>query len=106
MGDAYEWRWHTRVQSQDDPDVIKVDFEQSTMIAKAYENKLIAPHISNEQPELGKDGELAVFILEKLDGETSVERIAQQICQAFPDRFSEPSKALFFVHELTQQFKA
>jgi len=106
IGDEYDWRWHTCIQSQDDPDVIKADFEQSTTIAKANENKLIAPHISNEQPGLGSDGEVAVFILEKLDGETSVGRIAQQVCQAFPDRFSEPSKALFFVHELTQQFKS
>ncbi|MFA9401480.1 MAG: 50S ribosomal protein L11 methyltransferase [Anaerolineales bacterium] len=106
IGDEYEWRWHTCVQSQDDPDVIKADFEQSTTIAKTHENKLIAAHISNEQPGLSSDGEIAVFILEKLDGETSVERIAQQVYQAFPDRFSEPSKALFFVHELTQQFKS
>jgi len=105
IGDEYEWRWHTCVQSQDDPDVIKADFEQSTTIAKTHENKLIAPHISNERPGLGSDGEVAVFILEKLDGETSVGRIAQQVCQAFPDRFSEPSKALFFVHEIAQQFK-
>ena len=105
IGDEYEWRWHTRVQSQDDPDVIKADFEQSTTIAKTHENKLIAPHISNERPGLGSDGEVVVFILEKLDGETSVGRIAQQVCQAFPDRFSEPSKALFFVHEIAQQFK-
>jgi len=106
LGDEYEWRWHTCIQSQDDPDAIKANFEQSTTIAKAYENKLIAPHISNEQPRLGTDGEVAVFILEKLDGETSVGRIAQQVCRAFPDRFSEPSKALFFVHELVQQFKS
>ncbi len=106
LGDEYEWRWHTCVQSQDDPDVIKADFEQSTTIAKAYENKLIAAHISNEQPGLGTDGEVAMFILEKLDGETSVGHIAQQVCRAFPDRFSEPSKALFFVHDLTQQFKS
>jgi protein arginine N-methyltransferase 1 len=106
LGDEYEWRWYTCVQSQDDPDAIKADFEQSTTIAKAYENKLVAAHISNEQPGLGIDGEVAVFILEKLDGETSVGRIAQQVRRAFPDRFSESSKALFFVHELTQQFKA
>jgi protein arginine N-methyltransferase 1 len=105
MGDAYEWRWHTSIQSQSDPDVIKADFKQSTMIAKAHENKLIAAHISNEQPRLGTDGEVAVFILEKLDGETSVVHIAQQVCQVFPDRFSNPTKALLFVHEIAQQFK-
>ncbi len=105
IGDAYEWHWHTSVQSQDDPNAIKADFKQSTTIAKAYENKLIAAHISNEQPGLGIDGEVAVYILEKLDGETSVGRIGQQVYQAFPDRFSEPSKALFFVHEIAQQFK-
>ena len=104
-GKEYEWGWHTCILEGDDKDAIKADYDQSTTIAKMNEDKLISPYISLEKPGIGTDGEIALYILQRMDGHTSVDSIGHQVNEAFSQRFSDRQEAIFFVHQLTKQFK-
>ena len=104
-GDEYEWRWHTCILEGDDKDAIKADYDQSTKIAKSFEDDLTLPHISLEKPEMSMDREIALFVLQRMDGQTSIDSIGHQVNEAFSSRFSDRQEAIFFVHQISKQFK-
>jgi len=106
QGTEYEWRWHTCILEGDDKDAVKADYDQSTTIAKMNEDKLTLPFISLEKPRIDTDGEIALYILQMMDGHTSIEGIGHQVNEAFSHRFSERQEAIFFVHQIAKQFKA
>jgi protein arginine N-methyltransferase 1 len=105
VGDEYEWRWHTCMMNGDDPDDIKADYEQSTTMAKMSEDELILPYISLEKPGIDTDGEIALYILQRMDGHTSIGSIGHQVHEEFSQRFSDRQEAIFFVHQIAKQFK-
>lgn len=105
VGDEYEWRWHTCILNGDDPDDVKADYDQSTETAKRSEDELIFPFISLEKPGIGRDGEIALYILQRMDGHTSIDSIGHQVNEAFHQRFSDRQEAIFFVHQIAKQFK-
>jgi protein arginine N-methyltransferase 1 len=105
VGDEYEWRWHTCMMNGDDPDDIKADYDQSTTMAKMSEDELILPYISLEKPGIDTDGEIALYILQRMDGHTSIGSIGHQVHEEFSQRFSDRQEAIFFVHQIAKQFK-
>ncbi len=105
QADEYEWRWHTCILEGDNPDNLKADFDQSTTRAKLYEANLKLPHISLEKPEVSMDGEVTWFVLQRMDGDTTVGSIGHKVQEKFPRRFRDRSEAVFFVHQVAQQFK-
>ena len=105
VGDEYEWRWHTCILNGDDPDDVKADYDQSTEMAKRSEDELIFPFISLEKPGIGRDGEIALYILQRMDGHTSIDSIGHQVTEVFPQRFSDRQEAIFFVHQVAKQYK-
>lgn len=106
QGEEYEWRWHTCILEGDDKDAIKADFDQSTTIAKMSEDKLILPYISLEKPGIGRDGEIALYILQRMDGHISIDSIGHQVHKVFSQRFSDRQEAILFVHQIAKQFKS
>ena len=105
VGDEYEWRWHTCILDGDAPDDVKADYDQSTEMAKRSEDELIFPFISLEKPGIGRDGEIALYILQRMDGHTSIDSIGHQVNEAFSKRFADRQEAIFFVHQIAKQFK-
>ncbi|MEE8568586.1 MAG: hypothetical protein V3S81_08240, partial [Anaerolineales bacterium] len=64
----------------------------------------IAMHASNRQPTLGGEGEIDLFILGRMNGRTTLDKIAQLVQKRFPARFKAPPEALIYVYDLSQQF--
>jgi protein arginine N-methyltransferase 1 len=104
IGGQYIWRWHTRIHSSDNPQEIKADFNQSTSFDSALTAESIAMHASNRQPKLGEDGEIDLFILGRMNGRTTLDKIAQLVQKRFPARFKAPPEALIYVYDLSQQY--
>ena len=100
----YVWRWFTRIHSSDNPQEIKADFKQSTSFDSALNVESIAMHASNHQPTLGEGGEIDLFILGRMNGRTTLDKIAQQVQKRFPARFKAPPEALIYVYNLSQQY--
>jgi hypothetical protein len=106
QGEEYEWRWHTCILEGDDKDAIKADFDQSTTIARMSEDTLILPYISLEKPGIGRDGEIALYILQRMDGHISIDSIGHQVHKVFSQRFSDRQETILFVHQIAKQFKS
>ena len=101
--DQYLWRWHTRINSGDNPLAIKADFKQSTSDS-SLNIRQITERASVLRPSLGEEGEIDLFILGMMNGRTTLEKIAQQVQKRFPAYFKAPQEALLYVYDLSQQY--
>jgi protein arginine N-methyltransferase 1 len=100
----YEWRWHTRVLSKEDPGLVKAEFKQATDSDSVLNPNRIAEYVSNDRPSLVKEGQIDRFILERMDGTTTNKEIAAQTRKRFSNRFKDDGAALIYVYELSRQY--
>jgi protein arginine N-methyltransferase 1 len=107
VGDEYVWRWDTRIKSQDDvaAGAIKADFEQATDFDRASRSRRISERASAYRPTLAEEAEIDLYILERVDGATTVDEIARQSQVRFPTRFENGQQALLYIYELLQQYQ-
>jgi protein arginine N-methyltransferase 1 len=105
VGDEYEWRWETRIWSRDGAGAIKADFKQATDFDRASQIRRIGERASANRPTLVQEAEIDLFILKRIDGETTLDEIARQSQARFPTRFENGEQALVYVHELMQQYQ-
>ncbi len=59
----YIWRWDTRIESQDDRQAIKADFEQTTTFDTPSKIKRITDQLAGYRPTLGQEGQIDLFYL-------------------------------------------
>ena len=102
--DQYMWRWHTSIHSDDNPQAIKVNFEQSTDMYSTVESAVLHESVLNFKPSRSEAGEIDLYVLGLMDGRTSLKVIAQQAQERFPLRFKAPDESLFYVNEISQLY--
>ena len=101
----YDWSWHTHIQARDDTTLIKADFKQSNDVDNAFTLKWITGQVKDSRPTLGDEGRVDLFILGRMDGQATLDQIAQETQNAFPARFKDQQAALNHVYELAQQYR-
>lgn len=104
VGSQYNWNWHTRIHSGDDPVAIKADFGQSTDFDRVKIDERISEHFSESRPSLGQEGEIDLFALGRMNGRITLAEIAQQTRQRFPNRFMDYGEALVYVYNLSRNY--
>ncbi|PYT92310.1 MAG: hypothetical protein DMG36_15625 [Acidobacteria bacterium] len=104
IDEDYIWRWDTRVLSQGDAGQIKADFKQSTFFGVPLSPERMHRWASHHVPALNEEGQLELFILSLMDGEKSLEEIAKQAVDRFPNRFSGWHDALTHVGKLSENY--
>jgi protein arginine N-methyltransferase 1 len=102
----YAWNWHTQIISDDNPQAIKANFEQSSDIESISENAVLHKSVRNFRPARSEAGEIGHFILGMMDGRNSIDEIAGQARKEFPLRFKTLREAQFYVNDLSQDFCA
>lgn len=100
IGDDYVWQWTTAIDSAGPP----VRFEQSTFHAAPLSAGRLRKRQAGYVPELGDDGRVARFVLERMDGHASLEAIARELQAAFPGRFDDWRAALTLAGELAERY--
>ncbi len=100
----YEWRWHTRILSQDDSGLVKADFKQATDFDSVLSPIRIAERVSNDRPTLVEEGQIDRFILGSMDGNTTNREIAALTRKRFSKRFKDDRDALVYVYDLFRQY--
>ena len=102
--DDYVWRWNTYVVSNRNSGFVKTIFKQSTFfgapLSSAQLHKKSASHI----PVLNDEGAIEVFVLSLMDGDSTVQDIARQLTENYPNQFGSHSDALDHVSEIAQKF--
>jgi protein arginine N-methyltransferase 1 len=102
--EQYVWCWHTRIQSGDNPQAIKADFEQSTDLQGRLDSAVPHNQVLNFRPARSQAGEIDHFILEKMDGRHTIDQIARQVQEKYSSRFKTQKEAQFYVNDLSQEY--
>lgn len=100
----YIWSWDTKVYSNGQQDNIKADFKQSTFYADVFALKKLQKQHSAYVPTLIEDGEIELFILSQMNGESSLDEIAKRLTEKFPKQFPTWKKALTHVGKSAYKF--
>jgi len=100
----YEWRWHTRIVSREDPGLEKADFVQATDFDSVLRADRIAELVSNNRPSLVEETQIDSFVLGRLDGKSSYKEIAAATRRAFPERFVDDLDVLKYVYGLIHEY--
>jgi protein arginine N-methyltransferase 1 len=104
IGDAYVWRWKTRVTSGTDGGQVKADFSQSNFAGAAISPAALRAGSPDATPQLNEDGEIDRAILDAMTGEASLRSIADEMAGRFPSRFASSDDALVRVREVTRRY--
>jgi protein arginine N-methyltransferase 1 len=105
VDDEYTWEWRTRVSSRDDAQNVKADFDQSTAYEGTLDVRRLARQVADRRPAVGQAGAIDLFILTKMAGRATIDQIARQLQEKFPDRFEELSEAIVYIHQLAQHYQ-
>ena len=104
VGEDYVWRWQTRVQESNGGKRLKANFKQSTFFGAPLTSERLRKRSAAHVPVLNDDGKLKNLILSLMNGQMSLEQIAQQLTLQFPERFSEWQDALDLVGQTSQKY--
>jgi protein arginine N-methyltransferase 1 len=110
----YIWSWNSRVtrptggaaQGEGGSDRLKAQFHQSTFYGQTLSLDQIYRRAADHVPELGTAGDVARFVLDRIDGQTSLAEIADGLLESFPDEFRDRNAALDCVGRISLEFGA
>jgi type I protein arginine methyltransferase len=101
VGDEYVWQWETRICGSDS---IARHFQQSTFQGANFTPESLRRRAADFVPSLSEEGQADRWLLQAMDGKTSLQQMAQAAAQRFPAIFPRWEKALHRAAELARQF--
>lgn len=104
VGEDYFWNWHTHVQEPGKAESPKAVFRQSSFLGLPLSPGKIEQMSQSHLPELNQEGQIDRFILERMNGQSSIMEIARQVAARFPSRFPQVPEALSRVQELSGKY--
>ena len=104
VGDEYVWRWDTQLQSKNSPNRSKPSFRQSTFFGADLSLPELRASASQFQPKLNEDGRIHHRILSLMEGQLSLEAIAQELVKEFPTKFQRRQDAFNLVSAISRNF--
>ncbi len=102
VGQDYIWQWETWISaSANQP---KLHFQQST-----FQGANFSPHSLRRQavdyvPTLSEAGQADLWMLERMDGSATLQKIAQSASERFPRLFSSWNEAFRRAADLSREF--
>lgn len=101
VGKDYIWRWETEIVGADGSK--KVHFRQSSFEGTLVSSHTLRRHAVDHIPVLTAEGEAERFLLEGMDGRTSLQEIAKKAVERFPDVYSSHEAAFQRASELARK---
>jgi len=97
VGNEYIWRWNTVIPG-------KVCFQQSTFYSQPLGKEDLRKRAGNYAPSLNEDGEIAAFVLNRMDGHSTLKEIAAALQAHFPARLKDFKAALAKAGKIARAF--
>jgi protein arginine N-methyltransferase 1 len=94
VGQDYVWRWDSQVLAHGDPGHVRARFRQSDFFAEPQSAARLRQHAAGAVPAPNQEIRITRFILEQIDGKTSLGDIAARAAHRFAQRFSTWQSAL------------
>jgi precorrin-6B methylase 2 len=102
VGGEYIWRWETNVSGNGN--AADRCFRQSTFQGANFTPQALRRRAADYVPALSEEGQVDRWLLEAMDGKTSLQEMAQAAAQRFPSIFRGWEDALHRAAELAKQF--
>jgi protein arginine N-methyltransferase 1 len=102
VGDEYVWRWETKILG--DATSPGRCFQQSTFQGTNFTPEGLRWRAADFVPSLSEEGQADRWLLEAMDGKTSLQQMAQAAAQRFPSIFPRWESALNRAAELAARF--
>ncbi len=102
IGQDYIWSWNTTILARDGAP--PTNFRQSTFLGANFSPDSLRRQAVDYSPLLSEAGQADLWMLERMDGSTSLEKIAQGATERFPRLFSSWQEAFRRVAHLSRQF--
>jgi protein arginine N-methyltransferase 1 len=103
VGEDYVWRWNTTV-SDAQSNTTKARFVQSTFFGSPLSPARLRKRASDFIPSLNEPGRIDLFIMSLIDQRLSLEEIAYQAVDQFPDHFASWKDALTRAGDLSLKY--
>ena len=103
IADDYAWTWETRINRKSQPSE-QIVFRQSTFFNEVYSPAQLQKSFAGHVPVLNEDGLAKRFILERMNGELSLETIARELAEKFPLKFPTFQDSLNQVAQISKQY--
>lgn len=101
VGDDYIWEWETKVYANA---TIHRHFVQSTFYGATFTPQSLRCRAADFVPVLSEEGNADRWLLQAMDGKTSLQDIAQKAAQQFPAIFPRWENALSLAADLARRF--
>ena len=101
-GPHYVWRWDTRVSSRAGVDT--ADFHQSSFYGSPVSPEQLGRRAKDYVPRLNSAGAIEHLILGRMTAGITLEAIASEIADRFPESFANISQAMTRVAELSMKY--
>lgn len=98
----YTWCWNTVIASN--TGAVKARFSQSSFHAVPLSAERLRRLSADATPMIGAQGGVDRFVVDRLDGRTTLADVAAALRETFPDRFPDLPSALARVTETTGRF--
>jgi type I protein arginine methyltransferase len=102
VGEEYIWRWDTKICA--DAKSPARCFQQSTFQGANFTPEALRRRAAEFVPSLSEEGQADRWLLQAIDGKTSLQQMAQAAAQRFPAVFPRWEDALHRAAELARQF--
>jgi type I protein arginine methyltransferase len=103
FGDEYVFRWDTRITEPSNQSRAKAAFTQSTLFAAPLSPESLAKRGEGYAPARTEDGEAVRFVLERVDGQRTLDELSREVEGRFHQLFDSADDALRFVTEVTRK---
>lgn len=101
VGKDYVWRWNTKIGARG---AEPRSFQQSTFQGANFAQRSLQRHAADFTPQLSELGEAERWILQAMNGNTSLRAIAEDAAKRFPKLFSGWNEAFERVAELSGKY--
>lgn len=102
VGEEYIWRWETNVHGNGN--VADRCFRQSTFQGATFTPQALRRRAAEYVPSLSEEGQADRWLLQAMDGKTSLQQMAQAAAKRFPTIFPRWEDALHRAADLARQF--
>lgn len=104
VGDDYVWSWNTTICDSSEPNELRANFKQSTFLGEPLSRRQLEPIGDGHVPVLGIEGEIDRFILNHIDGASTLGSIARDLAKEFPSSFARWEDALTRAGEWSKRY--
>jgi type I protein arginine methyltransferase len=102
VGQEYIWRWETKISGHAND--AGPHFKQSTFQGANFTPQALRRRAADFVPSLSEEGQADRWLLQAMDGKTSLQQMAQAAAERFPAMFPRWEDALHRAAELAAQF--